>query len=213
MATKGGDGKYVLEILESQIENGKGSCQSLQQLTVYFTSKKTEFSLSQLSEFEVRDRFGTLSQIMPYAFVQLDTLPLTSDGKIDRKRLQNPEKDGGSQIVQQGNETEQKIAAIWKEVLQIEEVGIYDNFFELGGKSVLLIQVYAKLQEIFDMNNLKVVDLLANPTVYSLSQFIINGGTAESNKQSQVSYQKRLTKRLSKKSERGNMRKKLRSQK
>ena len=213
VATKGGDGKYVLEILESQIENGKGSCQSLQQLTVYFTSKKTEFSLSQLSEFEVRDRFGTLSQIMPYAFVQLDTLPLTSDGKIDRKRLQNPEKDGGSQIVQQGNETEQKIAAIWKEVLQIEEVGIYDNFFELGGKSVLLIQVYAKLQEIFDMNNLKVVDLLANPTVYSLSQFIINGGTAESNKQSQVSYQKRLTKRLSKKSERGNMRKKLRSQK
>ncbi len=213
VATEGADGKYVLETLEHQIENGKGGCQSLQQLTVYFTSKTTEFSLSQLEELEVRDRFGTLSKIMASAFVQLETLPLTSDGKIDRKRLQNPEKNGSSPTVQQGNETEQKIAAIWKEVLQIEEVGIYDNFFELGGKSVLLIQVYGKLQEIFDMSNLKVVDLLANPTVHSLSEFIINGGATESNKQSKVNYEKRVSKRLSKKSERGNIRKKLRSQK
>ncbi|NEP80319.1 MAG: AMP-binding protein [Okeania sp. SIO3B3] len=213
VAIEGADGKYILETLEHQIENGKGGCQSLQQLTVYFTSNTTEFSLSQLQELEVRDRFGTLSQIMPYAFIQLEELPLTSDGKIDRKRLQNPEKNGSSQTVQQGNETEQKIAAIWKEVLQIEEVGIYDNFFELGGKSVLLIQVYGKLQEIFDMSNLKVVDLLANPTVHSLSEYIISGGAAESNKQSKVNYEKRVSKRLSKKSERGNIRKKLRSQK
>ncbi|NES04122.1 MAG: AMP-binding protein, partial [Okeania sp. SIO2F4] len=213
VATEGADGKYVLEILEHQIENGKGGCQSLQQLAVYFTSKTTEFSLSQLEELEVRDRFGTLSKIMPSAFVQLEELPLTSDGKIDRKRLQNPDKNGSSQTVQQGNETEQKIAAIWKEVLQIEEVGIYDNFFELGGKSVLLIQVYGKLQEIFDMSNLKVVDLLANPTVHSLSEFIMNGGAAESNKKGKVNYEKRVSKRLSKKGGRGNIRKKLRSQK
>ncbi|MGD1712998.1 condensation domain-containing protein [Dapis sp. BLCC M172] len=213
VATEGADGKYVLETLEHQIENGTGGCQNLQQLTVYFTSETTEFSLSQLSELEVRDRFGTLSKIMPSAFVQLETLPLTSDGKIDRKRLQNPDKNGGSQPVQQGNETEQKIAAIWKEVLQIEEVGIYDNFFELGGKSVLLIQVYGKLQEIFDMSNLKVIDLLANPTVHSLSEFIASGGVTESDKKTKVNYEKRVSKRLSKKSERGNIRKKLRSQK
>ncbi|MEB3341935.1 condensation domain-containing protein [Okeania sp.] len=211
VATEGADGKYVLETLEHQIENGKGGCQSLQQLTVYFTSKTTEFSLSKLEGLEVSDRFGTLSKILPSAFVQLERLPLTSDGKLDRKRLQSHEKNGSSPTVQQGNKTEQKIVAIWKEVLQIEEVGIYDNFFELGGKSVLLIQVYGKLQEIFDMSNLKVVDLLANPTVHSLSEFIVSGGATELDKKIKVSYEKRVSKRLSKKNERVNMRKKLRA--
>lgn len=212
VATEGVDGKYIVETLEPQIESRKGGCQGLQQLTVYFTSKTTEFSLSQLEGLEVRDRLGNLSQIMPYAFVQLEVLPLTSDGQIDRKRLENPDTNGSSQTVEQGNEIEQKIVTIWKDVLQIEKVGIYDNFFEMGGRSVLLIQVYGKLQKIFDIN-LKVVDLLANPTVHSLSEFIINGGAAELNKQSKISHEKRVSKRLSKKSERGNIRKKLRSQK
>ena len=183
VATEGADGKFTLETIDSpgvQIANGKGGCQSLQQLAVYFTSKTKEFSVSQLQELEVRDRFGTLSQIMPSAFVQLEALPLTSDGQINRKRLREPDKSTTSQ-----NETEQKIAGIWQEVLQIEEVGIYDNFFELGGKSILLIQVHSKLQEIVDIN-LKVVDLLAHPTVHSLSQFITGNGKSQASKKRQV---------------------------
>ncbi|WP_424097233.1 SDR family NAD(P)-dependent oxidoreductase [Moorena producens] len=160
-----------------QIQRLSRDCHSLQQLTAYVSAKITEFPVRQLQELEVRDRFGTLSKIMPSAFVQLEALPLTPDGQINRKRLREPDKSTTF--------TEQKIAGIWQEVLQIAEVGIYDNFFELGGKSILLIQVYSKLQEIFDIN-LKVVDLLAHPTVHSLSQFITGNGEAQSSKKRQV---------------------------
>ncbi|NEQ06321.1 MAG: SDR family NAD(P)-dependent oxidoreductase, partial [Moorea sp. SIO4E2] len=163
-----------------QIQRLSRDCHSLQQLTAYFSAKTTEFPVRQLQELEVRDRFGTLSQIMPSAFVQLEALPLTPDGQINRKRLREPDKSTTSQ-----NETEQKIAGIWQEVIQIEEVGIYDNFFELGGTSILLIQVHSKLQEIFDIK-LKIVDLLAHPNVHSLSQFITGNGEAQSSKKRQV---------------------------
>ncbi|NEO96162.1 MAG: hypothetical protein F6K56_40870, partial [Moorea sp. SIO3G5] len=105
-------------------------------------------------------------------------------------------------------ETEQKIAAIWQEVLQLGEIGIYDNFFELGGQSILLIKVYGKLQEIFDLK-LKVIDLLTHPTVHSLSQFITGEGAKESIKKRDISHDKRLNKRYAQK-ERSNIRKQLR---
>ncbi|MEM1168617.1 MAG: condensation domain-containing protein [Cyanobacteria bacterium P01_H01_bin.35] len=215
VATEPEGGKFVLEIVDSPgdwIGNGQGDCQSLQYLSVYFTTKTTDFSISKWQDLEVSDRFGTPSKIMASAFVKLEALPLTSDGKIDRKKLLEPEKNNnGSQVIQAGNETEQKIAAIWREVLQIEEVGIYDNFFELGGKSILLVQVYSKLKEIFDIN-LKVLDLLSYPTVNSLAQYIAGDGEVKSNEKNQASYEKRLNKRLSK-NDRGNVRKKLRSRK
>jgi len=182
IATEEADGKYSLETIDyspAQRENGKGGCQSLQQLAAYFTSKTKDLPISQLQSLEVCNRFGTLSHILPTAFVQLDALPLTPDGKIDRKKLQEPDKSTGYQAVPSANETQRKIAAIWREVLQLEEVGIDDNFFELGGKSILLIQVYSKLQEVFADLNLKVVDLLAHPTVNSLSQLITGDGLAE----------------------------------
>ena|GEM_PF-881409 len=169
-----------LDKSNSQIQRWSGDCQSLQQLTAYFVAKTTELLVEQLLELELRDRFGTISQIMPAAFVQLEAFPLTADGKIDRKRLREPDK-----ITVSDNETQEKIAAIWREVLQLEEVGIDDNFFELGGTSILLIQVHSKLQEIFELK-LKVVDLLAHPTINSLSQLITGDGEAQSTKQRPV---------------------------
>ncbi|NEQ64996.1 MAG: acyltransferase domain-containing protein, partial [Symploca sp. SIO2D2] len=182
VATEGADGKYCLETIDyypAQRENGKGSFQGLQQLTAYFTSKTKDLPISQLQSLEVCNRFGTPSHILPTAFVQLDAFPLTPDGKIDRKKLQEPPQAQAKQAVLSANETQRKIAAIWREVLQLEEVGIDDNFFELGGKSILLIQVYSRLQEVFADLNLKVVDLLAHPTVNSLSQLITGDSAAE----------------------------------
>ncbi|MDJ1183276.1 condensation domain-containing protein [Roseofilum casamattae] len=228
IATEKPDKTYVLETVQSR----NAGCYSLQQLGIYFTAKTADVSLASLQQdiakIEVRDRIGNLTFISPSAITQLEQLPITASGKIDRKKLRSfaqpvgagsptsSLQNGNLENPPQGNEIEQQIIQVWKEVLQLETVGIHDNFFELGGKSVLLVQVYGKLQELFDLN-LKVVDLLAYPTVGSLSQYIAsngsptgaNGSSAKTAK-AKESNEKRLTKRLAKK-DRGSARKKHRS--
>ena len=85
--------------------------------------------------------------MIPSYFVQLDRMPLTPNGKVDRKTLPEPEKNLCTQVeyVEPRNETEEKIAVVFKEVLGVERVGIKDNFFELGGDSIKAIQVSARL--------------------------------------------------------------------
>ena len=80
----------------------------------------------------------------PAAFVLLDKLPLTSQGKIDRKALPVPEQqrpDLAERYVAPRTEVEQKLATLWARVLRVEQVGVHDNFFELGGDSILSIQI------------------------------------------------------------------------
>ena len=82
--------------------------------------------------------------MVPAAFVFLDRLPLTNNGKIDRKKLPVPEQqrpEMGSTYVAPRNVNEEKLAAIWSKVLRVERIGINDNFFELGGDSILSIQI------------------------------------------------------------------------
>ncbi|NEO79695.1 amino acid adenylation domain-containing protein [Moorena sp. SIO4G3] len=148
--------------------------------------------------------------MVPFKYVILEAFPLTANGKVDRKRLPEPQVETmtTTKYIPPQTKIEQQITAVWREVLQMEKVGIHDIFFEIGGNSVHIIRVHSKLQELLGIE-LKVVDLFTNPTVHSLSEFIINCGAAELNKQSKISYEKRVSKRLSKKNERGNIRKKL----
>jgi amino acid adenylation domain-containing protein len=113
------------------------------------------------------------SYMIPATFVQMESLPLTSNGKVDRKALKapetaRPELEGVFQPPQ--TEIEKTIADIWQKLLQLEEVGIYDNFFELGGHSLLLVQVYSKLREVFK-KDLSVIDLFRYPTINSLANY------------------------------------------
>ena len=82
--------------------------------------------------------------MIPAVFIRLDSLPLTPNGKIDRKALPAPgdvhELRG---YVAPGNEAEKILAAIWKNVLEIEQVSIHDNFFDLGGASIQSLQIVA----------------------------------------------------------------------
>ncbi|MGY0035030.1 non-ribosomal peptide synthetase [Pedobacter sp. NJ-S-72] len=84
-----------------------------------------------------------LPEYMIPVLVRLDQLPLTANGKTDKKAL--PEPDGdllSNQIyVAPRNDTEQKLAHIWQELLQLKQVGIYDDFFDLGGHSLLIMRV------------------------------------------------------------------------
>jgi len=83
--------------------------------------------------------------MVPSAFVVLDALPLTANGKVDRRALPAPE--GRPEIgtyAAPRTPTEETLAAIWREVLKVERIGINDNFFELGGDSIQSIQVVAR---------------------------------------------------------------------
>ncbi|HEX8183843.1 MAG TPA: amino acid adenylation domain-containing protein, partial [Blastocatellia bacterium] len=118
--------------------------------------------------------------MIPHTFVFLDALPLSPNGKLDRRSLPEPTNlrpDLEAAYVTPQTETERAVAAAWQEVLQLEKVGAHDNFFDLGGHSLLLIQVHSKLQGRFN-RDLTVVDLFRYPTVNSLAGYLSQGHLA-----------------------------------
>jgi amino acid adenylation domain-containing protein/non-ribosomal peptide synthase protein (TIGR01720 family) len=93
--------------------------------------------LSQLPEYMV-----------PAQLLVLDRMPLTANGKLDRRALPAPDPEHNrQQFIAPQNELEQALAAIWREVLNVERVGLLDNFFELGGDSILSIQVVSRARQ------------------------------------------------------------------
>jgi len=88
--------------------------------------------------------------MVPAAFVFLEALPMTPNGKVDRRALPAPaagRPDLGMELVPPRNEAEQLLSTIWQEVLGLERVGVYDNFFELGGDSIRTIQIVSRARQ------------------------------------------------------------------
>ena len=88
--------------------------------------------------------------MVPSAFVTLDTLPLTTHGKVDRKNLPAPELQRLAGSYQEpGTPVEQLLAVIWSQILGVNQIGLYDNFFELGGHSLLAARLVSRMREAF----------------------------------------------------------------
>jgi amino acid adenylation domain-containing protein/non-ribosomal peptide synthase protein (TIGR01720 family) len=118
--------------------------------------------------------------MVPSAFVELDALPLSANGKVDRDRLPAP--DAGRLEVAEGyvapqTPVQQKLADIVAAVVGVGKVGIRDNFFEVGGDSILAIQVVARAQE--QGLRLSPYDLFTNPTVALLADVATAGPTID----------------------------------
>ena len=86
--------------------------------------------------------------MVPALFLFIDALPLTANGKLDMRRLPAPRWDTAShdELVAPRTRTEERIAAIWAEVLGTERVGVTQDFFAIGGDSIRSIQVVARCQ-------------------------------------------------------------------
>ncbi|HEX7679105.1 MAG TPA: condensation domain-containing protein, partial [Thermoanaerobaculia bacterium] len=116
---------------------------------------------------------------MPSFFVTMESMPLTSNGKLDRKALPKPDGDRPaleSGYVAPSTNAEQALVAIWEEVLNVRPIGVHDNFFSLGGDSIRSIRVraFAEKQGI----RFAVKDLFQHATVHELSRVASAGDVA-----------------------------------
>ncbi len=136
-------------------------------LTAYVVARQGELPADGLRDF-LRQRLP--DYMVPRSFVRLDSLPLTANGKVDRKALPAPERPPEVQTVP-GTPLEGRIAAVWAELLQTATVGVEDNFFDLGGHSLLMVRMQHRLREELSCE-ISLLELFQYPTVRLLAERI-----------------------------------------
>lgn len=112
--------------------------------------------------------------MIPTRFVRLDHMPITPNGKIDKKALPEPdwsERLSEVKFIQPKQGLEELLASLWQELLGIEQVGAVDNFFELGGKSLTAARFATQL-EMKTGKNIRLAELFQYPTVRKLSAYL-----------------------------------------
>jgi acyl carrier protein len=113
--------------------------------------------------------------MVPRAYVLLEQIPLTAEGKVDIKALLAPKEGsiGIRRYEMPEGEIETAVAGIWADVLRVERIGRHDDFFELGGRSLRAVQVAARVRQVLDID-LTIRDIFEHPTLSSLAEQIIN---------------------------------------
>ncbi|WP_338444455.1 amino acid adenylation domain-containing protein [Bacillus spizizenii] len=161
---------HKVEAVQKAVVIAREEGDGLQQLCAYYVSNKP------ITIAEIREQ---LSQelpdyMVPSHYVQLEQLPLTSNGKINRKALPAPEVslEQIAEYVPPGNEVESKLATLWQEVLGIHRVGIKHNFFDLGGNSIRATALAARIHKELDVN-LSVKDIFKFPTIEQLANMAL----------------------------------------
>ncbi|MFJ6674976.1 amino acid adenylation domain-containing protein [Actinosynnema sp. NPDC091369] len=124
---------------------------------------------------ELRDHTARVlpDHMVPAAFVALESLPLTVNGKLDRVALPAPERDAvtSGEYVAPRTETEEAIAAIWADVLGVGQVGVQDSFFTLGGDSIRSLHITSRTKAAFGVD-LSPRDVLTARTVSALADLV-----------------------------------------
>nr|MDZ8289084.1 amino acid adenylation domain-containing protein [Nostoc sp. ChiSLP01] len=139
-------------------------------LVAYVVKSDESLTINQLRQFL---KAKLPEYMVPSAFVLLESLPLTSNGKVDRRALPKPELDSTllEKFVAPRTPVEEMLALIWAQVLKVEQVGIHDNFFELGGHSLLATQLLSRIRNIFKIE-LPLRELFVAATVAELAKEI-----------------------------------------
>jgi amino acid adenylation domain-containing protein/non-ribosomal peptide synthase protein (TIGR01720 family) len=163
-------------VVDADFPNGK-------QLVAYVTAADRsliEATMEQHVLWEgLRDflRAALPDYMVPAHFVLLEKLPLTGNGKLDRKALSQIEVGQFQQnFVAPRNELESKIAEIWGQVLKVDRVGLTDNFFELGGDSIASVRVVARIKDGLGLE-VRLQDLMSLPRLMDFVEAIAESGT------------------------------------
>jgi len=107
--------------------------------------------------------------MVPSAFVTLDALPLTRNGKLDRSALPAPDLASvEEEHVAPRTPVEEALAEIWAELLRVERVGVHDSFFERGGHSLLAMRLTARVEDAFGLE-LSIRTVFATPTLEAIA--------------------------------------------
>src|SRR5205807_8641123 len=147
-------------------------------LAAYVVSKSQEQSLS-AQELRERLKQRLPEYMVPAAIIILERMPLTSNGKIDRKALPHPQRSsGGEQYVAPRGYMEEMLCGIWSQALGVERVGVEDNFFELGGHSLLATRVISRVRQVLGVE-VGVRMLFSAPTVAGMAKAIAALGRTE----------------------------------
>ncbi|MDQ1352070.1 MAG: hypothetical protein QG657_2376, partial [Acidobacteriota bacterium] len=159
-------GVQAAVVIDRQNSDGK------KYLCAYFVSRE------KISASQARDMLaGSLPAYMiPSYYIQVEKIPLTPIGKIDRGALESYDVDTKTKkdYAAPQNEIEQKVAQIWKQVLKLEQIDINENFFDLGGDSIDIIRINTKIKKEFAEED-TVIQLLRYPTVRSFAGYLGRG--------------------------------------
>ena len=115
--------------------------------------------------------------MIPAAYMKLPALPLSANGKVERRALPKPDESSrAASAVKMAPRTslEATVAKIWEDLLGMSNLSVLDNFFEIGGNSLLLVQVHGQLQEV-TQREFPLVELFNHPTVLSMAEFLSSG--------------------------------------
>ena len=161
---------------------------SNKRLVAYFVPKKDRKPTA--SELRAFIKKTLPDYMVPAAFVSLDALPLSPNGKLDRKSLPEP----GSALSQADgyehprDDVESRLAHIWEDVLDTRPVGIRDKFFDLGGHSLMAVRLISRIEQEFS-RKVRVATIFHSPTIEELAQIIRDDRRESSPKSSIVEIQ------------------------
>ena len=145
-----------------------------QYLACYYTAA------DDIDEKDLRKAIGTKlpKYMIPHYFVKLDSMPLTTSGKVSRKALPKPNLSSlpVTEYTAPKNESEESLCRVFEEILHLDRVSTTDNFFDLGGDSLLSITLITKIEQVFN-KQISTKDVMENATVADLTVFL--GGLSD----------------------------------
>jgi acyl carrier protein len=146
-------------------------------LVAYFVASEQTLSISDLRSY-LRTKLP--EHLVPSRFAILENLPLTPNGKIDTQalpELSDIQTEMAAAYLAPRNEVEHLLTKIWRETLELEQIGVNDNFFDLGGHSIAMLEIYSKVHDVFD-RELSIVEMFSHPTIGLLAEYL-SGETSE----------------------------------
>jgi acyl-CoA synthetase (AMP-forming)/AMP-acid ligase II len=182
--------RIELEEIEARLLEQKGISEAVvvaredvpgeKRLVAYYVAIKGDGAETNAEELRGRLSAQLPEYMVPAAYVRLEALPLTANGKLDRKALPAPDQEA---FITRGyeppeGEVEEALARIWEEVLKVERVGRHDNFFELGGHSLSAVQVISRVRVAFS-TDLALGDVFTSPTIATFSERIVDTQLAQ----------------------------------